>query len=87
MPGVRDVRVVGAPSASRGEQLVAILVPDGPAPSLLQVRRYCSARLPPHKIPRVLIVADTIPVDARGKTDRRRLEALVAAHVGSEHAS
>jgi long-chain acyl-CoA synthetase len=86
MGGVRDVRVVGAPSASRGEQLVAILVPDGPAPSLLQVRRYCSARLPPHKIPRVLIVADTIPVDARGKTDRRRLEALVAAHVGSERA-
>jgi acyl-CoA synthetase (AMP-forming)/AMP-acid ligase II len=87
MPGVRDVRVVGAPAASRGEQLVAILVPEGRAPSLLQIRRYCSARLPPYKIPRVLIVADAIPVDARGKTDRRRLEALVAAHVGSDCAS
>jgi long-chain acyl-CoA synthetase len=84
MPGVRDVRVVGVPSVSRGEQLVAIVVCEGPAPSLLQVRRYCAVRLPPHKIPRALIVAEAIPVDARGKTDRRRLEALVSAHLGSD---
>jgi long-chain acyl-CoA synthetase len=77
MPGVRDVRVLGAPSTSRGEQLVAIVVPDGVAPTLLQVRRFCAARLPPHKLPRVLVVTDTIPLDARGKTDRHRLAALV----------
>jgi acyl-CoA synthetase (AMP-forming)/AMP-acid ligase II len=81
MPGVRDVRVLGAPSATRGEQLVAILVSDGPPPTLLQVRQFCSARLPPHKIPRALVLTDAIPLDARGKTDRVRLEALVAAQV------
>jgi acyl-CoA synthetase (AMP-forming)/AMP-acid ligase II len=50
------------------------------------VRQYCSARLPAHKIPRVLIVTDAIPLDARGKTDRRRLDALVSMHVGSDRA-
>jgi len=81
MPGVRDVRVAGAPSSTRGEQLVAIVVPDGAPPTLLAVRQFCAARLPPHKIPRALVVTDTIPVDARGKTDRSRLEALVSAQL------
>ena len=81
MPGVHDVRVTGAPSSTRGEQLVAIVVADGTPPTLLAVRQFCAARLPPHKIPRALVVTDAIPVDARGKTDRPRLEALVSAHL------
>jgi len=81
MPGVRDVRVAGAPSSTRGEQLVAIVVAESAAPTLLAVRQFCAARLPPHKIPRALVVTDTIPVDARGKTDRSRLEALVSEHL------
>ena len=81
MPGIRDIRVLGAPSISRGEQLVAVVVPDGPPPTLLQVRQFCAARLPPHKIPRMLVLTDEIPLDARGKTDRPRLDALVAMHL------
>jgi long-chain acyl-CoA synthetase len=81
MPGVRDVRVLGAPSATRGEQLVAIVVADGPPLTLLQVRQFCAARLPAHKIPRALVLTDAIPLDVRGKTDRVRLEALVASQV------
>jgi acyl-CoA synthetase (AMP-forming)/AMP-acid ligase II len=81
MPGVRDVRVVGAPSSTHGEQVVAIVVADGTPPTLLQVRQFCSSRLPPHKIPRALVIADAIPLDARGKTDRRAIEALVTAHL------
>ena len=81
MPGIRDVRVLGAPSISRGEQLVAIVVPDGAPPTLLQLRQFCAARLPPHKIPRALVLTERIPLDARGKTDRSRLDALVAMHL------
>ena len=81
MPGIRDIRVLGAPSISRGEQLVAVVVPEGPPPTLLQVRQFCAARLPPHKIPRMLVLTDEIPLDARGKTDRPRLDALVAMHL------
>jgi acyl-CoA synthetase (AMP-forming)/AMP-acid ligase II len=82
MPGVRDVRVMGVPSDSRGEQLVAIIVPAAAAPTLLQLRQFCSARLPPHKIPRLLVITSAIPIDGRGKTDRRQLEALVRNEIG-----
>jgi acyl-coenzyme A synthetase/AMP-(fatty) acid ligase len=34
--------------------------------------------LSPHKIPRQFIFLDEFPVDARGKMDRRALEALAA---------
>ena len=82
MPGVRDVRVLGTADAQRGEQVVACLVADGAAAGTLttmSVRRFCSSRLAPHKIPRAVIVLDAIPLNARGKTDRRALEALVRA--------
>jgi acyl-CoA synthetase (AMP-forming)/AMP-acid ligase II len=82
MPGVRDARVIGVPSDSRGEQLAAIVVAEAAPPTLLQVRQFCSARLPAHKIPRALVIAAAIPLDARGKTDHRQLEALVRNQIG-----
>jgi acyl-CoA synthetase (AMP-forming)/AMP-acid ligase II len=82
MPGVRDVRVIGVPSDSRGEQLVAIIVPATAAPTLLQLRQFCSARLPPHKIPRAVVITSAIPLDGRGKTDCRQLEVLVRNGIG-----
>jgi acyl-CoA synthetase (AMP-forming)/AMP-acid ligase II len=84
MPGVADVRVLGAADAQRGEQVVACLVPGGPdadSVSTLAVRRFCSSRLAPFKIPRTVIVLDAIPLTARGKTDRRALEARVRATI------
>lgn len=83
MPALRDVRVLGAPCPRRGEVLVACVVGAGPSVSMLDVRQFCAARLAPHKVPRELLLLDAIPIDERGKTDRRRLDALVAARMGS----
>jgi long-chain acyl-CoA synthetase len=80
MPGVRDVRVLGAPDPQRGEQVVACLAvdpADAASVTALAVRRFCSSRLAAFKIPRTVICVDRIPLTARGKTDRRALEALV----------
>ena len=76
MPGVQDVRVVAAPDAKRGQQVVACIVPAHgvDAPQTLEVRQFCAARLAPHKIPRVVITLDAIPLTARGKTDRAAIE-------------
>ena len=49
--------------------------------SLLEVRRFCAARLAPHKIPRVVLFLDTIPLTARGKTDYAALEVLMRAEL------
>jgi long-chain acyl-CoA synthetase len=78
MPGVADVRVVGAADPSRGQQIVAVIVPRGEMPDTVSVRRFCAARLAPYKIPRAVVALDRIPLTERGKVDQRRLELAVA---------
>lgn len=78
IPHVRDARILAAPDAKRGQQIVACVVADAPM-SLLDVRRFCAARLAPHKIPRLVLFLDAIPLTARGKTDHATLEALLRA--------
>jgi acyl-CoA synthetase (AMP-forming)/AMP-acid ligase II len=78
MPGVVQARVVDVPCATRGQALVACVVLDDPAPTALEMRAYCARRLSPHKIPRDIVPVAALPVDARGKIDRRALAELAA---------
>ena len=82
MPGVADARVLGAPDARRGQQIVACLVADGAPPDILAVRQHCASRLAAYKVPRAVIWLDRIPLTTRGKTDRVQLQALVSAKLG-----
>ena len=82
MPGVSDVRVLAAPDARRGQQLVACIVADRTRAgdvTTLAVRRFCAARLAAHQIPRTIVFLDAIPLTPRGKTDRTALDDLVRA--------
>lgn len=81
MPGIADVRVVGAADPARGQQIVACIVVRGDGPGLIGVRQFCAARLAPYKIPRTIITLERIPLTDRGKTDRQRLQELVLAHL------
>lgn len=84
MPGVRDVRVMAAADPRRGEQVVACLAVDprdADSVTVLTVRRFCSQRLAPFKIPRTVVVLDAIPLTPRGKTDRRALDDAVRARI------
>ena len=81
MPGIVDVRVVGGADPLRGEQIVACLVCAGAPPDTAAVRRFCAARLAAHKMPRAVVPLERIPLTARGKTDRRRLQSAVDAHL------
>jgi len=84
MPAIADVRVVGAVDAQRGEQVVACLVaaPGMAPPSALAIRQFCSTQLAAHKIPRTVVVVESIPLNGRGKTDRAALDALIQRHAG-----
>jgi long-chain acyl-CoA synthetase len=77
MPSIADVRVLGAPDAARGQQIVACVVPTDGQRNVLAIRQFCAARLAAHKLPRLIVWLESIPLTARGKTDRARLEALV----------
>ena len=83
MPGIADVRVLAAADPRRGEQIVACIVAEQGAVAMpLAVRRFCAARLAPHKIPRAIVFVDAIPLTPRGKTDRAALDGLVRARLG-----
>jgi long-chain acyl-CoA synthetase len=81
MPCVADVRVLAAPDAQRGQQIVACVVPAGRPLHAIDVRRFCAERLAPHKIPRIVVFLKSIPLTSRGKTDRSALEELIRGHV------
>jgi acyl-CoA synthetase (AMP-forming)/AMP-acid ligase II len=75
MEGVEDVCVLAAPDPRRGQQILACII-SRQQPSSLEVRRFCAARLAPYKVPRVIVFLPSLPVTARGKTDRARLLTL-----------
>jgi acyl-CoA synthetase (AMP-forming)/AMP-acid ligase II len=79
--GLRDVveaRVLGISCDKRGQQIVAFVVRSSPALTPIAIRTLCAGMLSPYKIPRRFIFLDRLPVDARGKMDRRALEALAS---------
>ncbi len=78
MPGIAQARVVDVPCTVRGQALVGCVVLDNPAPSVVDIRAFCARRLSAHKIPRDFIVLGALPLDDRGKIDRRALAVLAA---------
>ena len=74
VPGVRDACALAHPELP--DALAAAVATDlAPA----DVRQALRAKLAPWKIPERLLVLPEFPHTARGKTDRRRIEALLAA--------
>jgi acyl-coenzyme A synthetase/AMP-(fatty) acid ligase len=82
LAGIADARVVGTSSASRGQDVVAFVVRADAALTPLMIRQRCAETLSPHKIPRRFVFLDRLPVDARGKVDRRTLLQLAAIEAG-----
>jgi long-chain acyl-CoA synthetase len=80
MPGITDVRVLGAADPRRGQQVAACVVASAARPSVVDIRQFCAQSLAPHKIPRLIVFVDAIPMTLRGKTDRVALEELIRAH-------
>ena len=74
-PGVADVAVAGAPDAEWGERVVAHVVAADPTrpPSLAELRRFAAEHLSPPKLPRQVVVTDSIPRTPGGKVQRRLL--------------
>lgn len=83
MEGVDDACVVAAPDARRGQQILACII-SRRLSSVLDVRRFCAARLAPHKVPRTIIFLPSLPLTPRGKIDRARLLLLALESVDDQ---
>jgi len=73
--GVREAKVYGEPAGARGD-VVAAAVVASPDVTREQIRAFCLAHLSPHKVPRIVKLIESIPVDERGKVKRAVLAAL-----------
>ncbi|WP_153540891.1 AMP-binding protein [Actinomadura macrotermitis] len=72
-PRVRDVVVVGRPDPEWGERVTAVVVPDGDAPDLTDLRAFVRRTMPAHAAPRELRLVPAIPLLPSGKPDRELL--------------
>jgi acyl-coenzyme A synthetase/AMP-(fatty) acid ligase len=77
-PAVAEVAVVGQPDEMRGEIVVAYLVPKpGNAVTISEIREFCGKHLASHKIPRRVLVQDSLPRTATGKVNKQALKELL----------
>ncbi|MCU1491320.1 MAG: Long-chain-fatty-acid--CoA ligase [Acidimicrobiaceae bacterium] len=80
-PAVKEVAVIGVPDEYRDEAVMAfvVIVEEGDALTLQQLRAFCTGRLADFKVPTALRVVDELPRGLLGKTDKRALRSLAAA--------
>ncbi|WP_055523779.1 acyl-CoA synthetase [Streptomyces graminilatus] len=79
-PDVYDVLVAGVPDARWGNHVAAVveLRKGAPRPSLEDVQSHCRTRLAGYKIPRQLVIAETIQRSPSGKADYRWAQQVAA---------
>jgi fatty-acyl-CoA synthase len=81
LPQVREVAVIGMPDERWGEKPIAIVVlADGKALELRDLTDHCRARLAGFKVPKQLIIRDSLPRNPSGKVLKRVLRAELEAN-------
>lgn len=84
-PKIRDVQVVGVPSAIYGEEVMAFIqVKEGETLTAEEVRAYCEGRIARFKIPRYVEFCDSFPMTASGKIQKYKLREQGARILGLE---
>src|SRR5215469_13428934 len=80
LPGVREVAVVGMPDQRWGEMPVAVVVlAENTALDLPALAAHCRSRLSGFKVPRELVIRDSLPRNPSGKVLKRILRAELEA--------
>lgn len=75
-PAVRHAAAVGLPDPALGEKVGAVLVVTGEMPTLTEIKTFLTERgLATYKLPDVLRQADSLPLTAVGKIDKKVLRA------------
>jgi long-chain acyl-CoA synthetase len=77
-PAIAEAAVIGQMDASRGEVVVAFVVPrEGQDVTEIALRDYCRERVAGYKVPRRVIIATDLPRGQTGKILKRKLKELL----------
>ncbi|WP_063004808.1 (2,3-dihydroxybenzoyl)adenylate synthase [Nocardia salmonicida] len=80
-PAVRHAAAVGLPDAALGEKACVVLVVTGELPTLGEIKTFLTERgLATYKLPDLVRQADTLPITAVGKIDKKALIRLSATY-------
>ncbi len=74
-PAVRECAVIGIEDRRLGQRVVAVVVAEGEAPTLEELRTHAQRTLDVTAAPRELFVVDALPLRGPGKLDRAALVA------------
>lgn len=72
-PQVKEVAIIGVPSAVSGESVKAFIVPQDDTVTKADIMNYCRAHLTGYKIPRLIEFRQELPKSNVGKILRRAL--------------
>lgn len=72
-PDVEDCGVAAVPSELGEDELLAVVVPKGSAPSYTELVAFASQRLPSFAVPRFFAIADSLPKTATSRIQRHLL--------------
>ncbi|ODV12263.1 MAG: acyl-CoA synthetase [Rubrivivax sp. SCN 70-15] len=87
LPQVLEAAAVGLPDAQWGERVVAVVVlRPGAALALDELQAFCRGKLGGFKLPRQLVLRETLPRLPSGKVLKRVLRAELTAEPGERHA-
>jgi O-succinylbenzoic acid--CoA ligase len=75
-PTVRDACVVGVAHPEWGQQVAAMVVPDGEIRGD-EIATYLRERLAGYKIPRIVQFVDALPLTGSGKVERKAVKAAL----------
>jgi len=79
---IKDVQVVGTPSAKYGEEVAAfIILKDGALLTEEEVLDFCRGRISRYKIPTHLFFVDDFPMTASGKVQKYKLKDRAVFHL------
>lgn len=86
-PRIASVAVTAVPDAVRGDEVFALIVPEGAADTTLaeEITRWCLTQLAYYKAPGFIAFADSLPLTATQKIQRAEVKSRAAALLDSAH--
>jgi long-chain acyl-CoA synthetase len=77
-PAVREAVVVGVPHDALGEEVAALVVPEGSCDAE-ELKAFARERVAAYAYPRLVVLVDDLPRNASGKILRREIDRALLA--------